>query len=124
MIAKSSTDIYFCTYNFTHTYNFMQTSAMLFSSSKIGHFGQILSGGFLGEVVVNNLTPPTPSQVQAWGAVVIQVLVGIVTIWATIRKALQKPEEVLKVPAAAVAAPAAVVSVQPFTAPTDADSAQ
>lgn len=73
---------------------------MLFSSNKLGHVGQIISGGFLGEVVVNNLTPPTPNQIQAWGAVVIQVLVGIVTIWATIRKALQKPDLVLRVPVA------------------------
>lgn len=75
-------------------------SLMLFSSNKLGHVGQIISGGFLGEVVVNNLTPPTPNQIQAWGAVVIQVLVGIVTIWATIRKALQKPDLVLRVPVA------------------------
>lgn len=101
---------------------------MLFSSAKTGHLGQILSTGVFGEIIVNNLTPPTPDQVQAWGSMVIQVLVGIVTIWATIRKALQKPESVLKMPAgsvAAVAAPAAAtVTVQPTGAPTlpDGDS--
>ncbi|WP_210521322.1 hypothetical protein [Hymenobacter terricola] len=93
---------------------------MLFSTNKMGHLGQILSSGFVGEVVVNNLTPPTPNQIQAWGAVVIQVLVGIVTIWATIRKALQKPEIVTRVGADAVAAVAAVAA--PAAAVSDADA--
>jgi hypothetical protein len=63
---------------------------MLFSS-KMGHFAQILSSGLLGDFVVNQLTPPTPDEVQAWGSMIIQLLVALVTIWATIRKALQKP---------------------------------
>jgi len=66
---------------------------MLFSS-KLGHFAQILSSGLLGDFVVNQLTPPTPDEIQAWGSMIIQFLVAVVTIWATIRKALQKPEVV------------------------------
>ena len=89
---------------------------MFFSSAKTGHLGQILSTGVFGEIIVNQLAPPTPDQIQAWGSMVIQVLVGIVTIWATIRKALQKPEAVLKVPAGSVAA--ATVMVQPANSPT------
>ncbi|NML65915.1 hypothetical protein HHL22_11930 [Hymenobacter sp. RP-2-7] len=54
--------------------------------------------GLLGDAVVNQLTPPSPDQIQAWGSMVIQFLVAVVTIWATIRKALQKPEAVVKVP--------------------------
>jgi hypothetical protein len=75
---------------------------MLFSS-KTGHFAQILSSGLLGDFVVNQLTPPTPDQIQAWGSMIIQFLVAVVTIWATIRKALQKPEAVVRVPATPVA---------------------
>ncbi|MBD2768455.1 hypothetical protein IC235_11195 [Hymenobacter sp. BT664] len=102
---------------------------MLFSSNKIGHVGQILSGGFLGEVVVNNLTPPTPNQVQAWGAVIIQLLVGVVTIWATIRKALQQPQAVVQVPADVVPVISAAVVptgsvISPVSVPAADGSAQ
>jgi hypothetical protein len=79
---------------------------MLFSS-KTGHFAQILSSGLLGDFVVNQLTPPTPDQIQAWGSMIIQFLVAVVTIWATIRKALQKPEAVVRMPAAPMAVGAA-----------------
>jgi hypothetical protein len=96
----------------------MQSFGMLFSSAKTGHMGQILSTGVLGEVIVNHFAPPSPDQVQAWGAMIIQALVAVVTIWATIRKALQKPETVVKVPAATVAVTAPMMdSVQP-TSPT------
>ncbi len=80
---------------------------MLFSTSKTGHLGQILSTGFLAQVVSTNLTPPDPGTIELYGHLVIQVLVALVTIWATIRKTMQKPEEVLRVPAASVAAVAA-----------------
>jgi len=71
---------------------------MLFSSSKTGHFAQILTSGLVGDVVVNQLTPPDPAVIQQWGSMIIQFLVAAVTIWATIRKALQKPETVVKLP--------------------------
>ncbi|TDN39282.1 hypothetical protein A8B98_18660 [Hymenobacter sp. UV11] len=82
---------------------------MLFSSSKTGHFAQILTSGLLGDVVVNQLTPPDPVVIQQWGSMIIQFLVAGVTIWATIRKALQKPEAVVKVPADVVPVIAAAV---------------
>jgi hypothetical protein len=86
------------TYIFTLVHFFMQPD-MLFSHSKTGHFAEILSTGLFGQVVSNSLTPPDPSQIELYGHLVIQVLVAVVTIWATIRKALQKPESVVKVPA-------------------------
>jgi hypothetical protein len=95
---------------------------MLFSSTKAGHIGQILSTAFFGQVVSNSLTPPDPGQIETYGHLIIQILVAAVTIWATVRKALQKPETVVKVPAAAVAAPAAVVSVQPLGPAPDAEA--
>lgn len=78
----------------------MQPSVMFFNSSKAGHYAQILTSGLLGDMVVNQLTPPDPAVIQQWGSMLIQFLVAGVTIWATIRKALQKPESVLKVPVA------------------------
>jgi hypothetical protein len=78
----------------------MQT--MMFSSSKAGHIGQILSTAMFGQVLTQSLTPPQPSTVETYGHLVIQVLVAVVTIWATVRKALQKPETVVKVPAEVV----------------------
>ena len=38
------------------------------------------------------LVPPDPDKIEQYGHLVIQALVAIVTIWATVRKALQKPE--------------------------------
>lgn len=75
---------------------------MLFSSSKTGHLGHILSTGVFGQVLSNSLAPPDPSTVEQWGHLIIQALVAIVTIWATVRKALQKPEAVVKAPVSAV----------------------
>lgn len=46
----------------------------------------------------NGLTPPDPTTIENYGHLIIQALVALVTIWATVRKALQKPEEVVKVP--------------------------
>jgi hypothetical protein len=80
-------------------------TAMLFNSSKTGHFAHILSSGLLGDFVVNQLTPPTPDQIQAWGSMIIQFLVALVTIWATIRKALQKPQAAVGEPATPVTPP-------------------
>jgi hypothetical protein len=72
---------------------------MLFSSTKAGHIGQIIGTALFGQVLSNSLTPPDPGQIELYGHLIIQVLVALVTIWATIRKALQKPEAVVKVPA-------------------------
>ena len=78
----------------------MQNAEILFSHSKTGHFAEILTTGLFGQMVSNSLIPPDPSQIELYGHLVIQILVAVVTIWATVRKALQKPEAVVKVPAA------------------------
>lgn len=77
----------------------------MFGSTKVGHMAQILSTALLGQVAGNELAPPDPDKIESYGHLIIQVLVGIVTIWATVRKALQKPETVVKVPAATVVLP-------------------
>lgn len=71
----------------------------MFSSSKAGHLTHIFSTALLGQVVSSGLTPPDPTTIENYGHLIIQALVAIVTIWATVRKALQKPETVVKVPA-------------------------
>jgi hypothetical protein len=88
---------------------------MLFSSSKLGHIGQILSTGAVWEIGTSAFTPPTANEIETFVHVVIQVVVGIVTVVATVRKMLQKPESVVKLPAVGVvAAPAtATVSGEP-----------
>ncbi|MFD2717451.1 hypothetical protein ACFST9_01910 [Hymenobacter monticola] len=70
----------------------------MFSSTKAGHISHIVTTALLGQVVSSELTPPDPSKIENYGHLVIQALVALVTIWATVRKALQKPEEVVKVP--------------------------
>ena len=66
----------------------------MFSSTKAGHMAQIVSTALLGQVVSSGLTPPDPSVVENYGHLIIQALVALVTIWATVRKALQKPQVV------------------------------
>ena len=70
----------------------------MFSSTKAGHLTHIVTTALLGQVVSSGLTPPDPSKIENYGHLIIQALVALVTIWATVRKALQKPEEVVKVP--------------------------
>lgn len=77
----------------------------MFGSTKVGHMAHILSTALLGQVAGNELVPPDPDKIESYGHLIIQVLVGIVTIWATVRKALQKPETVVKVPAAVALPP-------------------
>ena len=84
----------------------------MFSSTKTGHFAHIIATAFLGQIASNELVPPDPDKIENYGHLIIQALVAIVTIWATVRKALQKPENVVKAPVmGVVAAPAAVESV-------------
>jgi len=79
----------------------------------------IMATALLGEVASTKLAPPDPNAVEQYGHLVIQALVAIVTIWATVRKALQKPEAVVKVPAASV--PVIVAKpVPPVTSGTEA----
>ncbi len=100
----------------------MQSTIMLFSSTKAGHLGQIISTAVFGQVLTQSLIPPDPGQIEMYGHLVIQVLVAVVTIWATIRKALQKPETVVKVPADAVVPTLVSTPAQPTTSATDGDA--
>lgn len=75
---------------------------MIFSSTKTGHLAHIFTTAFLGQVASQGLVPPDPSTIENYGHLIIQALVALVTIWATVRKALQKSEAVMKVPAATV----------------------
>ena len=70
----------------------------MFSSTKAGHLAHIGMTAFLGQVASHELVPPDPTKIENYGHLIIQALVALVTIWATVRKALQKPEEVVKVP--------------------------
>ncbi|WP_227787391.1 hypothetical protein [Hymenobacter sp. BT770] len=71
----------------------------MFSSTKAGHFAHIGMTALLGQVASHELVPPDPTNIENYGHLIIQALVAIVTIWATVRKALQRPESVVKVPA-------------------------
>ena len=96
---------------------------MLFSSSKLGHISQILSTGAVWEIGTSAFTPPTANEIETFVHVVIQVVVGVVTIYATVRKMFQRPEAVVKLPAVGVVAvPPASPAVVPMP-PAAADSA-
>jgi hypothetical protein len=95
--------------------------AMFFSTTKAGHLGQILIAGLFGQVLGNSLTPPDPSTIEQYGHLIIQALVAIVTIWATIRKALQKPHETGKGPATAVV-PGTTLPVPPILPTRDGNA--
>ena len=95
---------------------------MLFSSSKLGHIGQILSTGAVWEIGTSAFTPPTANEIETFVHVVIQVVVGVVTIYATVRKMFQKPETVVKLPAVG-AVVASSVPPPAAVEPAPADSA-
>ena len=88
---------------------------MLFSSSKLGHIGHILSTGAVWEIGTSAFTPPTANEIETIVHVIIQVIVGIVTIYATVQKMFQKPETVVKLPAVG-----AVVVPPPMPVPASA----
>ena len=92
----------------------------MFSSTKTGHLAHILATALLGQVASNELTPPDPGQIENYGHLIIQALVAIVTIWATVRKALQKPENVVKSPVVGVVAGPAVPTDTTATSTADA----
>ena len=75
---------------------------MFFAQTKAGHLLHILGTALAGQVVTQELAPPNPHVVEMYGHLLIQVLVAVVTIWSTVRKALQKPEEVVKLPVTVV----------------------
>ncbi|WP_035567337.1 hypothetical protein [Hymenobacter sp. IS2118] len=93
---------------FVTRFVFVTNLLLMFSSTKTGHLAHILATALIGQVAGNELVPPDPEKIERYGHLIIQVLVAIVTIWATVRKALQKPENVVRSPVVGVvAAPAA-----------------
>jgi len=70
----------------------------MFSSTKAGHLAHIGMTALLGQVATHELVPPDPTTIENYGHLIIQALVAIVTIWATVRKAMQRPETVVQVP--------------------------
>ena len=94
---------------------------MLFSSSKLGHIGQILSTGAVWEIGASAFTPLTANEIETFVHVFIQVVVGVVTVVATVRKMFQKPEAVVKLPAVgAIAVPVLASAAEPEV-PTTTD---
>ena len=79
---------------------------MLFADTKTGHLLHILGTALAGQVLTQELAPANPHTIEMYGHLVIQVIVAAVTIWATIRKAMQQPEAVVKLPAVMPPAPA------------------
>lgn len=79
---------------------------MFFADTKAGHLLHILSTALAGQVLTQELAPANPHVIEMYGHLVIQVIVAAVTIWATIQKAMQRPEAVVKLPAAVVPPPA------------------
>ena len=76
---------------------------MIFADTKTGHLLHILGTALAGQVLTQELAPANPHTIEMYGHLVIQVIVAAVTIWATIRKAMQRPE--MKLPAAVGPAP-------------------
>ena len=76
------------------------SKTMFFADTKTGHLLHILGTALAGQVLTQELAPANPHVIEMYGHLVIQVIVAAVTIWATIRKAMQRPEAVVKLPAA------------------------
>jgi hypothetical protein len=94
----------------------------MFSSTKAGHIAHIVTTALLGQVVSKELTPPEPTVLESYGHLIIQALVAIVTIWATVRKARQKPETVVRI--VAEVRPRAAVAPRPSPPATEPGAAE
>ena len=79
---------------------------MFFADTKTGHLHHILGTALAGQVLTQELASANPHTIEMYGHLVIQVIVAAVTIWATIRKAMQQPEAVVKLPVVVPPAPA------------------
>ena len=90
----------------------------MFSSTKAGHLAHIFATAVIGQVAGNELVPPYPDKTEQYAHLIIQALVALVTIWATVRKALQKSEVVVKLP---VPGPAETAPVVPAAGRGDAE---
>ena len=86
----------------------------MFTATEGQQLAHISVTTLIGQVGGNELTPPDFDKIESYGPLIIQAVVAIVTIWATVRKALQKPENVTKAPVVVVvAAPATSVRDEP-----------
>lgn len=92
---------------------------MFFADTKTGHLLHILGTALAGQVLTQELAPANPHIIEMYGHLVIQVIVAVVTIWATIRKAMQRPEAVVKLPASVL--PAVVGDTQSATGTSPAE---
>ena len=90
---------------------------VMFSSTKSGHFAHIMVTALVGQMASQGLVPPDPDKIESYGHLIIQALVALVTIWATVRKALQRPEAVVKLPAEGVVAAAEAAAATESVAP-------
>ena len=79
----------------------------------------ILGTALAGQVLTQELAPANPHAIELYGHLVIQVIVAAVTIWATIRKAMQRLEAVVKLPASGL--PAAAGESSAAVAPSPAE---
>ena len=97
---------------------------MFFADTKTGHLLHILGTALAGQVLTQELAPTNPHVIEMYGHLVIQVIVAAVTIWATVRKAMQRPEAVVKLPASglpAVVRESSAVASSPAGPVADAD---
>ena len=92
---------------------------MLFADTKTGHLLHILGTALAGQVLTQELAPANPHAIELYGHLVIQVIVAAVTIWATIRKTMQRPEAVFKLPASGL--PVAAGASSPAAAASPAE---
>ena len=88
---------------------------MFFAETETGHLLHILGTALAGQVLTQELAPASPHAVEMYGHLVIQAIVAAVTIWATIRKAMQRPEAVVKVPAAELPSELGSSPAEPLT---------
>ncbi len=91
----------------------------MFSSTKTGHIAHIIATSLLGQAAGQGLVPPDPSKIENYGHLIIQALVAVVTIWATVRKAMQRPENVVRAPVVGVVAAPSVSEPTTDTAAAD-----
>jgi len=90
---------------------------MVFSSSKFGQEVEILATGALGQIGIHTFTPPTSGEIETFIHTLVQVVVGLVTIYATVRKMFQQPEAVVKLPADGAVADVTPAAPDAATAP-------
>lgn len=59
--------------------------------SKAAHLLQIVAAGLIGDAGITTFQVPSPDDVQKYGSLILQAIVTLVTVYATLKKAFQKP---------------------------------